>query len=184
MEIHTAEAGKRLGARIYRAADAPSLYETDYGKGSDFTEHPELAEIGTALAAAGGAQTRLLVRQTEEEGGFTLLHLWFKPHFPLFRHRHEIDCLYIVLSGSAQMGNQTLRAGDSFYVPAQAPYSYTAGSEGVEVLEIRKDPTPFTTIFTRNTDAKVSEAEAALRDNAETWEQLTISPMFAANQGD
>lgn len=184
MEIHTAETGKRLGAQIYRAADAPEIYETDFGKGADFTEHPELEEVGTALAKAGGAQTRLLVRQTPEEGGYSLLHLWFKPHFPLFRHRHETDCMYVLLSGSAVMGKQTLRAGDSFYVPAQAPYSYTAGPDGVEVLEIRHDTESFTTIFAKNTDARIAEAQKALEDNAERWAEMTTSPLFAANQGD
>ena len=35
------------------------------------------------------------------------------------------------------MGNQVLRAGDSFFIPAEAPYVYTAGPDGVEILEIR-----------------------------------------------
>lgn len=182
METHSDEAGRRLGARIYRAADAPEMYQTDFGSGSDFTEHPELAEIGTALGKAGGVQTRLLVRQTLEEGGFSLLHLWFKPHFPLFRHRHEVDCMYILLSGSAVMGNQTLRAGDSFFVAAQAPYFWTAGSDGVELLEIRHGVESFTTIFAKNSAARIAEAEDALRENAERWQEMSISPLFSANR--
>ena len=126
---------KRVGIRIYRAADAPDLTQTDFGAKNDFGEHTELREVASELGAAARTASRLLVRQSPEEGGFSLVYLFFKPNFPLFRHRHESDCLYLVLSGEVLMGSQTLRAGDSFFVPALAPYSYTAGPDGVEVLE-------------------------------------------------
>jgi PAS domain S-box-containing protein len=51
--------------------------------------------------------------------------------------------MYYVISGEAHMGNQVLRAGDSFFVPADAPYVYTAGPDGVEVLEIRHNVAQF-----------------------------------------
>ena len=35
--------------------------------------------------------------------------MWFKPHYPLPRHTHDVDCLYYVVSGTAVMGNQELR---------------------------------------------------------------------------
>src|SRR5580658_8769875 len=145
-----AESPKRAGIRIYRAAEAPDLTQTDFGAKNDFGEHTELKDVAVALGAAAKTASRLLVRQTKEEGGFSLLYLFFKPNFPLFRHRHESDCLYVVLSGSALMGSQTLRAGDSFFVPAFAPYSYTAGPEGIEVLEIRHNVDGFTVTFANN----------------------------------
>ena len=67
----------------------------------------------------------------------SLVHAWFGPGYRLPRHTHSADCLYYVISGSAVLGNHTLRAGDGFFVPANAPYQYDAGPEGVEVLEIR-----------------------------------------------
>jgi hypothetical protein len=46
-----------------------------------------------------------------------------------------------ILSGEAHLGSQVLRAGDGFFAPGGAPYTYTAGSEGVEVLEFRATST-------------------------------------------
>ena len=60
---------------------------------------------------------RLLVRQEPEDGGFSLMYAYFKPNYPLLRHKHEDDCLYVVISGEANMGSQTLKAGDSLFVP-------------------------------------------------------------------
>ncbi len=174
------------GVRIYRAADAPDLAHTDFGAGSDFGDDPELQDAASALGAAAGprATSRLLVRQTPEEGGFSLLYLYFKPNFPLFRHRHESDCLYVVLSGSALMGRQTLRPGDCFFVPAYAPYSYTAGPDGVEVLEVRHNVERFTTIFASNPPSRLEEARAAVEANAESWQQITTGPLLRANTVD
>jgi hypothetical protein len=36
------------------------------------------------------------------------------------------------------LGKETLGPRDSFFVPADMPYTYEAGPEGVEVLEIRQ----------------------------------------------
>jgi mannose-6-phosphate isomerase-like protein (cupin superfamily) len=177
------ESSKRTGVRIYRAADSPGLGETDFGSRNDFDAQPELQDVVRPLVGAGGASGRLLVRQTPEEGGYSLLYLWFKPHFPLFRHRHESDCMYVVLSGTAIMGNQTLRAGDSFFVAARAPYSYTAGPEGVEVLEIRHDVESFTTIFATNPESRLEDARRAVADNAGSWKDMTVGPLFRANAG-
>ena len=49
--------------------------------------------------------------------------------------------MYYILSGEAHLGSQVLRAGDGFFAPAGAPYTYTAGSEGVQVLEFRATST-------------------------------------------
>ena len=183
MTTEKREHTKRSGVRIYRAAEAPDLASTGFGAGGDFAAQPELQEVATELVKASGSDSRVLVRQTPEEGGYSLLYLWFKPNFPLFRHRHEDDCLYVVLSGSAVMGNQTLRAGDSFFVAAYAPYSYTAGPDGVEVLEIRHQVEKFTTIFATNPESRIEEARAAVRDNAAVWREMAEGPLFIANDG-
>jgi quercetin dioxygenase-like cupin family protein len=174
---------KRAGIRIYRAADAPDLTQTDFGAKTDFGEHTELREVASELGAAARTASRLLVRQSPEEGGFSLVYLFFKPNFPLFRHRHESDCLYLVLSGEVLMGSQTLRAGDSFFVPALAPYSYTAGPDGVEVLEIRHNVDGFTVTFANNPPSRLEEAKAAIKANAKAWDKITVGPMLRANAG-
>ncbi len=172
---------KRSGIRIYRAVDAPDLTQTDFIAKNDFGEHDELKDVVAALGAAATTTSRLLVRQKRQEGGFSLLYLSFKPNFPLFRHTHESDCLYVVISGSAIMGNQTLRPGDSFFVPAYAPYFYTAGPEGVEVLEIRHNVDSVTVIFTHNPQSRLAEVEAAIEKNAESWKTLGLGPLLRAN---
>jgi hypothetical protein len=42
-----------------------------------------------------------------------------------------------LVSAEADLGRQVLRAGDSFFVPADAPYKFEPGPDGVEILEIR-----------------------------------------------
>ncbi len=175
---------KRAGIRIYRAADAPNLTQTDFGAKNDFGEHTELREVVAALGGAAKTASRLLVRQSPEEGGFSLVYLFFKPNFPLFRHRHESDCLYVVISGEAHMGSQTLRAGDSFFVPALAPYSYTAGPEGVEVLEIRHNADGFTVVFADNPPSRLDEALAAIEENSEAWKKISVGPLLQANSAE
>ena len=171
----------RSGVRIYRVAEAPDLTQSDFGAQNDFGPHTELKEVVAELGAAAKTASRLLVRQTPEEGGFSLVYLFFKPNFPLFRHRHENDCLYVLLSGSARMGNQVLRAGDSFFVPALAPYAYTAGPQGVEVLEIRHNAERFTVMFADNPPSRLEEAKAAIENNAESWSRIALGPMLKAN---
>ena len=69
--------------------------------------------------------------------GFTLMHAWFKKDYPLPLHSHSADCLYYVVAGTARLGTEELSAGDTFFVPANVPYTYRAGPDGVEVLEFR-----------------------------------------------
>ena len=76
-----------------------------------------------------------------ESGGMSLVWSWFAPHFPLPRHSHSADCLYYVSKGELHMGNLVVKEGEGFFVPSGAPYAYTAGPDGVEVLEFpRREP--------------------------------------------
>src|SRR5689334_5462076 len=96
----------RRGISIFRAEDATPIMETD------FMAMPEMT--GGALAAGGpeiymasapGTDVRVALRQTPEEGGFSILHVWFKADYPVPRHTHDADCLYYIVSGSIVMGN-------------------------------------------------------------------------------
>ena len=97
------------------------------------------AKIGEMVKAfiPGTTTTPLLVQKKPD--GMSLVHVWFGANFPLFRHSHPKfgDCLYYVVAGEILMGNQTLRAGSTFFVPNGQPYKYTAGPAGVELLEFR-----------------------------------------------
>jgi hypothetical protein len=75
--------------------------------------------------------------------------------------------LYYVVRGEARLGNRVVRAGSGFFVPADAPYAYSAGPEGIEILEFR-NATSF--------DMKISESATrwqaiieGARANAEAW---------------
>lgn len=172
------------GLRIFRATDAVDLQQTDL---MDTPTMSDEAKVGlgrlVGTGAADGAQVKVLNRSTPDSGGFSLVHCWFKAEYPLPRHSHDADCMYYVISGEAHMGNQVLRAGDSFFIPADAPYGYTPGPDGVEILEIRKDCDRF--------DMKIADASPdRWRAMAETsavhrdrWAAEETSPTFAANQG-
>lgn len=171
---------RKRGISIFRAADAPDLVETDFMVSSQTPEgsvHTISETVGADAAA--GAQLKVLVR---DAGGFSLLYIWFKANYPLPRHSHNVDCMYYVISGSAVMGNQTLRSGDSFFVPAGAPYQYNAGPDGVEVLEIRYGAEQFDIQLASNGDLFRTMADT-MAANRDRWMREPISPTFAANAG-
>jgi hypothetical protein len=97
---------------------------------------PMVADAAQRTQAAGadaGNELKLLFAVP----GFSLTYVWFKSDFPLPRHSHNVDCLYYILAGSLMFGQQELGAGDGFFVGEDVPYTYKAGSGGVEVLEFR-----------------------------------------------
>jgi quercetin dioxygenase-like cupin family protein len=169
----------RKGISIHRAADAPALEKTDFMTQDPSTPHPPPAVIERIGAgAAAGAQLKVLVR---DAGGFSLVHIWFKPNFPLPRHTHNVDCMYYVISGCVVMGNVTLRAGDSFFIPAGAPYQYSAGPDGVEVLEIRHGAEQFDIKLTDIGEDRWQAMAEVVIANQEQWAEMPTSPTYAAN---
>jgi quercetin dioxygenase-like cupin family protein len=173
----------RHGLAIHRAESAPLLFDTD------FLRLPEPAAGAQAApdtpsdeAAAAGAEVRVLLRQPLDEGGFSLVHAWFKGHYPVPRHTHDADCLYYVISGSLVMGSQTLRAGDVFFVPANAPYQYDAGPDGVEVLEIRHDVLSTDIDVLEASTARWQAMAATMAEHLPAWKAETVSPTLAANR--
>lgn len=166
----------RQGLKIFRSADAPTLEET--GMMAPTTMAPVAAERvgGHVDAYNDGAELRVLYGRPGDAGSPSLVHVWFKPNYPLPRHTHDVDCLYYVVSGSLTMGKQELCPGDGFFVPADAPYQYTAGPEGVEVLEFRNE---------RAFDIKVTEDDPARWDamirtvdeQREGWQALQVHPI-------
>jgi quercetin dioxygenase-like cupin family protein len=174
----------REGIRVYRAADAPDLLATDATK-NDFGTNTELLEVATKLASSDCSINRLMLHQSREEGGLSIVYLFFKPHFPLFRHAHDVDSLYVVISGSVVdfMNEETLRPGDIWSVKAGTTYWYKAGPEGVEVLEMFRDADTATIIYTQNPPERLQQAEEAVRVNEEAWKKITEGPLFRANAG-
>jgi mannose-6-phosphate isomerase-like protein (cupin superfamily) len=126
-------------------AEAAKFQIVRAAAGYRFGEEGVVTDNPTPLQAAGlqrmleagaldGAQFTLLC----DLPGFNLTHVWAKRDYPLVLHSHSVDCLYHIIAGSARLGTENLGAGDSLFVPANHPYTYTAGPDGVELLEIRQ----------------------------------------------
>jgi hypothetical protein len=103
------------------------------------TEDEVRASVGDMIRAISPGNIVTPLFEQSGESGMSLIHAWFGPNFPLFRHSHPRfgDCLYYVVAGSAVLGSQVLKPGDGFFVPNGMPYKYRAGPEGVEILEFR-----------------------------------------------
>jgi quercetin dioxygenase-like cupin family protein len=174
--------GNAEGIRVYRATDAPDLHESGATR-NDFGPNTELMETAAKLASSDCSISKLMLHQSRQEGGLSIVYLFFKPNFPLFRHAHDVGSLYVVISGSVVdfMGEESLRPGDIWSVKAGTSYWYTAGPEGVEVLEMFRDADTATIIYTENPPERLDEAEAAVRVNEAAWQKITEGPLFRAN---
>jgi quercetin dioxygenase-like cupin family protein len=120
--------------KIFRAKDAVSLQKAGCMDFADFT--PSIQANVARLAEAGSSdafETRVLFTCP----GFSLSYAWFKSGYMLPRHSHNGECLYYIIAGSLSLGTETLGKGDGFFLPPGMPYAYTAGEEGVEILEFR-----------------------------------------------
>ena len=173
----------RRSISIFRAEEATPLLETD------FMTMPTMNEEQVAVGApeiymdsAPGTDVRVVVRQTPEEGGFSILRVWFKADYPVPRHTHDADCLYYIVAGSAILGAQTLRPGDGFFIPTGAPYAYVAGPEGVELLEIRHAAWQFDIQILEASADKWAGIADTIATHREAWEAETVSPTLVANR--
>lgn len=160
--------------RIFRAADAPDLMEA--GIMQFLPPPPERAPLAGVFAKAAQLATRgRVLFRDPRPGGFSLVYAWFKSNYPLPAHTHDSDCLYYVISGELQFGRETLRAGDGLMVPANAPYAYVAGPEGVEVLEFR-NASAFDFQLRPSTLPRWERAAAVCEANFEKWQGESTPP--------
>ena len=126
---------------IFTADAAPTLEETGMMDAMTFTEDgADDTPISTAEIEKLQAGARLTVPfQQKGPGGFSLVSIEFAPGYTLPRHSHSSDCLYYIVEGSIVMGRRELGPGDGFFLPAEQPYAYHAGPDGVKLLEFRHD---------------------------------------------
>lgn len=59
----------------------------------------------------------------------------FRPGFKAASHHHGVRQLTFVLKGELRLGSRVVTAGMGFFTPSKK-YSFVAGPEGAEVLEI------------------------------------------------
>jgi quercetin dioxygenase-like cupin family protein len=137
---------------IFRAADAPTLDDTGMMSAPEFVDEaaPQALAAGSFREKSTAAADVTMPFCQKGEGGRSLVVGDFAPGFTVWRHSHSLDCLYFIIAGQANLGSQQLGPGDGFFIPANHPYGYTAGPEGVRVLEIRNGA---------NFDMKVLEAD-------------------------
>jgi hypothetical protein len=161
----TASTARRApsGIEFYDENDALDLV------GSGTMSIPEIADAAVSLEdlaeLAVGQTVKVLFRS--DEHGSSLVWSWFGPNYIVTRHSHSADCTYYIIRGEAHLGNRVVKAGSGFFVPADAPYGYTVGSEGLEILEFRDEP---------SFDMKVSEKAGRMakilensREHSEAW---------------
>lgn len=151
---------------IFRAADA-----TDFDA-SEAMSSPAPGSFDPGLALdlmeagiGAGADHQLAF----SGGGMSLAKVWFKSGYPLPRHSHDCACLYYVLAGTLRLGSEELGQGDGFFVGEGVPYTYTAGDEGVELLEFRA-ATRFGIELLGMTPGWTRSAVARVKERAPAWE--------------
>jgi hypothetical protein len=146
-ETKTQSDGARV--RIFRARDA--IDPTHTMTAVDTTEH----DTKGVASIVDGANVKTIFEDVRSN--VSLTYAWFKGNFMLPRHSHNADCLYYVVSGSLHLGTEVLEAGDGFFVPADALYTYRTGADGVEVLEFRT----------------AVQFDIKFRTSEEVWQQIT-----------
>jgi len=171
--------GQAQGFTIFRGADAPSLAESGCMTFEPFRDSvlPLLGQVQEAGVFAG-EQARVLFAIP----GFSLTHVWFKAGYPLPPHSHDADCLYYIVAGEIRMGPQTLGPRDGFFVPADVPYSYTPGPEGVELLEFRH-ATQFNFVNHANGLAFWEKALETVKGKQQEWAEARMPPLNAPAAG-
>jgi hypothetical protein len=119
---------------IFRASSAK-----DYDEAGTMNVQPmsEVEGMGMARLAENGMLEGGTVKLLYSRPGMSLTYCWFKSGYALPRHSHSADCLYFIVSGGLKIGTEQLGPGDGFFLGTDVPYAYTAGPEGVEVMEFR-----------------------------------------------
>jgi quercetin dioxygenase-like cupin family protein len=160
---------------IFTAAEAPSLDESEMMDTPTFTEpgandEPISERFGQRAMTA--SHPTVPFRQ-EGPGGFSLVTVDFGPGFLLPRHSHSSDCLYYIVEGQIIMGNRKLGPGDGFFLPADQPYAYRAGPEGVRLLEFRHQASFDMKIYEKDMARYREKAENAMDAAAANAAQLS-----------
>lgn len=136
-----------------------------------------LAGVAKLMAATkpGLGERSTLVFSEPGAMGMSLVHVWFKSGYMLPAHSHSTDCLYYVLAGELRIGSHALHRGDGIFIPADKPYTYEAGPDGVEVLEFR-NATHFNIVLKEADEARWDRLAANYEERGAAWETETVPP--------
>jgi hypothetical protein len=161
--------------RIFRAKTAPDLAEASTEHEMNYAPMASRTEAGIARLVEAGIGEGNVVKALFSAPGFSLIYAWFKPHFPLARHSHDVDCLYYIISGSLRLGTEALGPGEGFFLPKNVPYTYTVGENGLEILEFRHT-SHFEFRAAGGTAAYWDKAVATIVANKDIWKGLVPPP--------
>ncbi len=161
-------APSRKRMEFFRFGNATPLFESGMMNGKiSYPSAPFLRKYDLSLLM-GGSDARVLFSQPGE-GGFSIVHVRFAPDYILARHIHDTDCMYYIIAGEVSFGRtRVLRAGDGFFVAADQPYGYTAGPQGVELLEFRH-ASSFTSRVIEDNEAVWKEMFRVAETHQDTW---------------
>jgi mannose-6-phosphate isomerase-like protein (cupin superfamily) len=176
----TKPASARRRIEIFRAADAVDNGGPQGIRGGGTATDETRAKL-KVLREAGrddGIVSSLLFHQKD---GFSIVHLWVKPGYPLPRHSHDSDCLYYIVNGEIEYGIDKLRASDGFFVPEGVDYVYVGGPEGAELIEVRFGVNNIETALASQSDGRYDRELALIKANHAAWLTMTMAPTFAAN---
>jgi mannose-6-phosphate isomerase-like protein (cupin superfamily) len=151
--------------QIFRAKDAPELMESGCMSIAPITP---LQRAGVMKAVEAGYTEGDMTKVLVQLPGFSLTHTWMKKGYPLALHSHDSDCMYYVIAGTTRVGTEELGPRDSFFVPANVPYTHKPGPDGVEILEIRH-ATKFNFVNLSKTAAFWDKATEIVAANLEDW---------------
>jgi mannose-6-phosphate isomerase-like protein (cupin superfamily) len=159
--------------RIFRAADACEVDETIMPmEGLDESVLAGFQRI-EGHGYENGHRVRCLFQ--EAGAGMSLVHIWYKSGFVLPQHRHNADCVYYVIAGEIHAGSVVVGQGDGFFIPKDHDYTYTAGPDGVELLEFRNAAT-FNIVFNGKDPNQWTRIIAAADSNVDAWKSQTKPP--------
>jgi mannose-6-phosphate isomerase-like protein (cupin superfamily) len=176
MDTNTEKPAEKPVFQIFRAADAPKLMDAACMTVEPFSQ---VQRAGMNKLVAAGFMDGEEIQVLCNFPGFSLTHVWFKKEYPLPLHSHDSDCLYYIISGSIRIGTEALGPRDSFFVPADVPYTYVPGPEGAEVLEIRNQ-TSFNFVNLAKGEAFWEKAAATAERNREDWKTAVRPALNAA----
>jgi mannose-6-phosphate isomerase-like protein (cupin superfamily) len=170
----SAAASKKARMRIFRAANA---YEVDE-KIMRMEGLDENVRAGFQRVEKHGIDNGHKVRclfQEHSGAGMSLIHIWYKSGFVLPQHKHDADCVYYVIAGEIHAGSAVVGQGDGLFIPKDHDYTYTAGPDGVELLEFR-NAAAFNIVF-NGTDANQWNRMIAAADaNVDAWKAQMKPP--------
>jgi hypothetical protein len=159
--------GARQGLQLFSRRDAPRVDDTGMQRPPRL-DQPALEAL-PEFRSGPGSVTKLLFGDPDgaDGGGWSLVWVKFGSNYHLPRHAHSVDCLYYIVAGEIRMGNRTCGPGEGFFVPADAPYGYVAGPDGVELLEFRGVSSYDSQI--KETPAGWERILSAVRANRDRW---------------